>query len=307
MGLFLCLLLGFELRLVGLLCRCDLIGDVGGVILQLVHLLGIDRGLAGDLGDHRVHIGLLRHQVGLLGLQVGLGSLFRALALLQIGLGVGHGLAGRGQLVHDLVVIVHDLRNGIDLVQQVRKTVGIEQHGQVGHVAPLLHAAHPLAVLVVILRFLFFGLGQLLFLLDDHLAQFLDGLLGQSDLLFENVDLLFQQKLLIQSGVLGIGQLVQLFLKLLLLGIQLGSLRLQVADLLLGHSLGTGHRSGHSEKDHHHCQDHCANSHPTLLGAHSMLHCHHLSDFACSAVTYFHGLLLYYNTICHRLQEKTKV
>src|SRR5699024_9978540 len=48
---FLGLLLGLDLSLVGLFRLGDLVGDVVGVVLQLVHLLGVGVRLAVDLGD----------------------------------------------------------------------------------------------------------------------------------------------------------------------------------------------------------------------------------------------------------------
>ena len=194
---FLGLPLGFKLRLIVLLRLGNLAGNGSGVILQLVHLLGIHARLAFDLRDHRVYVGLLRFQFRLLAFQIRLSSLLGSLVLLQICLGICHSLTGGSQVVHHLVVIVHDFRNGVDLVQQVRKAVGIEENGPIGHIPPLLHAADSLVELLLVLGFFLLGFCQFHFLLVDHLAVILDGLLRESNLLLEYVDLLFQQELLV--------------------------------------------------------------------------------------------------------------
>ena len=201
-----------------LLCLGNLVGQVGLAVFQLCHLGAVRRGLAGDLLDGSFHLGLLGLQVGLLAFQAGLGRFLGGLTLFQGRLGVGNFLAGLGQLIHDLVVIVHDFGDGIHLVQQVRKAAGVEDNGPVGHIAPLFHAPHALAECLVILGFLFLGGSQLALLLSDHLAVLCNGLFGHGDLTAEDVDLLLQQELLVEGGVLGVGQLIQLFLDVRLLG-----------------------------------------------------------------------------------------
>ena len=243
--------LGFQLGGVGGLGLGDLLGNRRGVLLHLVHLLLVDVGLAGDLGDELLHLGLVSLQVGLLSGEVFLGFLLGGLVFLQVGLGVCHGLAGGSQLVHDLVVIIHHFGDGVHPVQQVGKAAGVKEHRPVGDVSPLLHAPHALAELVVILGLFLLGLGQFLFLQGDHFAVFLDGLLRDGDLLAEDVDLFLQQDLLVQGGVLGAGQFVQLCLNLGLLGAEGGGLVFQVVDLFLGNRcLGLGHHHRHCAERH---------------------------------------------------------
>ena len=266
-SLFLRLLLGRDLSLIGLFRLGNLTGDAGGIILQLVHLLRIDRGLTGNLLNGCLHAGLLFHQIGLLCLQVSLCTLFGSFALLQLSLGIGYRLTGGGQIVHDLVVVIHHFRDGVDLVQQVRKAVGIEENGPIGHVAPLLHAADPLTEFIVVLGLFLFGSGQFLLLLIDLLTILLDGLLRKGDLLPQNIDLLLQQKLLVQRRILRIGQLVQLLLDIRLLFLQAGCLRLQIVNVLLGHSLRCGQCRCHGKEYHHQRHHQCAKPLSPLLRA----------------------------------------
>lgn len=86
---------------------------------------------------------------------------------------------------------------------------------------------------IVVLGLFLFGSGQFLLLLIDLLTILLDGLLRKGDLLPQNIDLLLQQKLLVQRRILRIGQLVQLLLDIRLLFLQAGCLRLQIVNVLL--------------------------------------------------------------------------
>lgn len=84
---------------------------------------------------------------------------------------------------------------------------------------------------------------------------------------YQLIDLLLQQKLLVQRRILRIGQLVQLLLDIRLLFLQAGRLRLQIVNVLLGHSLRCGQCRCHSKEYHHQRHHQCAKPLSPLLRA----------------------------------------
>ena len=91
------------------------------------------------------------------------------------------------------------------------------------------------------------GLGQLLLLLGDLGGEVGNGLLGDSDLAAQDVDLLLQELLLLEGVALGRGHGVDLLLQVGLFLLQGRRLRLQAVDLLLGHRQA-GHGQGGQEE-----------------------------------------------------------
>ena len=98
---------------------------------------------------------------------------------------------------------------------------GGKQDGPVGHLALLLHIAHPLAELVIELCLFSLRLGQLLLLQGDELAVFVNLGLDVVDLRLSGIDLLLQQLLLLQSLALVRLDFLQLLLKLFPLVVQI--------------------------------------------------------------------------------------
>ncbi|CUO77657.1 Uncharacterised protein [Flavonifractor plautii] len=88
------------------------------------------------------HLGLL---LRLLGLLLVLGRLLLRAGALQLRLKPLQLLPGRGQLLHDLVVVVHHRVNVRQAVQHVGEVLGVEEDGPIGYRPLLLHGAHPLA------------------------------------------------------------------------------------------------------------------------------------------------------------------
>ena len=170
------------------------VGGVGGGLefgllrLQLVLL-------SGQLVDEGAHLRLLRFQVCLRRLLFLFGGLLGLTGGFQLRLVLLNLLPQGNELVHDLVVIVHDLLHHHGVVQQVRKVLGGEQDGPVGDLPLLLHIPHPLAEQLVLGLLLRLRLAELLLLLGNELIVFGD--LGGNgiDLRLGGVDLLLQQGL----------------------------------------------------------------------------------------------------------------
>ena len=183
------------------------VGDLAGQFLLRRPDLRVRRvGRRLELGLRRLHLALLaadlRDQgvhLGLLGLQLRLGRLLLCLGVLLLLAGslqgrfVGLDLLPDGnELIHHLVVIVHDLFHHHGVVQQVGKIVGAEQDGPVGDLPLLLHLPHPLAEQLVLGPFLLLRRRQLCLLLGDELV--ILGDLGRNvvDLRLGRIDLLLQ-------------------------------------------------------------------------------------------------------------------
>ena len=124
-------------------------GDVrpdGGPLRVLCVQLPVDlRHIGVDLVQQLLglrHLGLLLRPLGLLLLP---GRLLLRAGALQLRLKPLQLLPGRGQLLHDLVVVVHHRVHIGQTVQQVGEVLGVKEDGPVGHRPLLLHGAHPLA------------------------------------------------------------------------------------------------------------------------------------------------------------------
>ena len=80
--------------------------------------------------------------LGHLGVQLCLAGGKLRLLLLQVGLILGQLLPQGPQLVDDALVVLHDLVDEVHAAEEVGKAGGLEQHGPVGHGAPLLLLPH---------------------------------------------------------------------------------------------------------------------------------------------------------------------
>ena len=194
-----------------------------------------------------VQVALLPLQLVLLGLLVGAGGLQALLLALEL-------LTGGRQLIHDLIVVVHDLADHGGPVQQVGKVGSAKQDVPVGDGPHLLHHPHPLAEEGVLLLLLGLGLGHLGLLLSDELVVLGNGGADAVDALGESVDLLLQQALLLQRLVLVVLDAVQLLPQGVDLVVQIGHLGLSRVDLGLELLLCGGARR--LEHHGHHGQDH---------------------------------------------------
>lgn len=190
------------------------VGDLAGQLLLRrpdLRVRGVGRRL--ELGLRRLHLALLAADLsdqgvhlGLLGFQLRLGRLLLRFGVLLLLAGGLQGcfirldlLPDGDELVHHLVVIVHDLFHHHGVVQQVGKIIGAEQDGPVGDLSLLLHLPHPLAEQLVLGPFLFLRRRQLRLLLGDELVILGDLCRDIVDLRLGGVDLLLQQGLLVQG------------------------------------------------------------------------------------------------------------
>ena len=140
--------------------------------------------------------------------------------------------------------MLHDLVDEVHAAEEVRKARGLEQHGPVGHGAPLLLLPHLAAEQLILLLLLCLVFG-------DAVLGVLDLQLQQVDLLGNDGGLLVQQLLLLQGlGLVGL-DLVQLLLDLLLFGPGLGQLVIETG------AVGRVHRpQGQTQGGHHGCGAH---------------------------------------------------
>ena len=185
-----------------LLFSSDLrIQSIGGLLQLCLHGLQLIL-LGADLANELIYFCLLGLPLLLGGLLLLAGFLLGGFGLLQFSLVHLYLLPDGNQVVHDLVIILHDLFHHHEVVQQIAEVSGGKQDGPVGHLALLLHIANTAAEQIVLLRLVRLRLGQLHLLLLDELAVFLDLSSHVVYFFLNHVDLPLDQVLLLLGGVL---------------------------------------------------------------------------------------------------------
>ena len=221
-------------------------GVPAGLVLRLLALNLLDQG--GGVRLLGIQLLLLCHQRVPLGLLVGPAGL-------QLGLLRLDALAQGGQIVHDLVVGLHDLTDKGGPVQQVGEVGRVKEDGPVGDRSRLLHGPHPLAEQLVLDFFLGLGILQLgLLIRNEGVVLGNDGL-GALNLLDLGGNLPVQQAFLLQGLGLVSGDGFELPVQVLDLGGQVSLLLLVFPDLLLqlrgvGRLGGLQHHGEHGQEHH---------------------------------------------------------
>lgn len=158
--------------------------------------------LGTDLANELINFCLLGLPLLLGGLLLLAGFLLGGFGLLQFSLVHLYLLPDGNQVVHDLVIILHDLFHHHEVVQQIAEVSGGKQDGPVGHLALLLHIANTAAEQIVLLRLVRLRLGQL------HSFSWMSGRISRFDAVhvvyffLNHVDLRLDQVLLLLGGVL---------------------------------------------------------------------------------------------------------
>ena len=185
------------------------------LIQQLVHFGRIRLNLV-EQRLRLLHLGSLLIPLGLFLLPL---ALLLGPCALQVGLELLDLLAGRHQLIHNGIVVIHHVVDNGKPIQQIGKIRSPKQAGPVGDITVLLHTPHPLAEELILLLFPRHGLHSLSFLFCNLLVVESDLLCNIVQLLIDSSKLLPQQADLLGGGglfVLNGGELAfQLLLTLL--------------------------------------------------------------------------------------------
>ena len=157
----------------------------------------------------------------------------------------------------DAVGVVHDVSDEHGVIQHLGEAGRLEQDGQIGHAARLLHPAHlPVEFLVLRLLLLLQALDIGLLLGDLEVVLVQQGLAGVDLLLGEHHLALDELHLLLGLAEV-VADLGQLGLDLLFLGLDVAEVVLEVLDILLGHvGVGDGGQGGRQQGQQQHRRQH---------------------------------------------------